>query len=204
MRTVPIQDRRRRAALLLGGMLAMIPGRWAAAAVTAPVAISPPQEVEPPPPLIDPVLRDVPSVVEAERLVWKGGPDFYNAIRRDDLAASYHSRFALKLTSRVVGATALVAGSLVAAAANFGCDPLLGPPDTPGCYDKKWGAIGGLMMLGGLAAIIVPSCFDTDPANPHERSELLGDFARREKARRLSFAPRVDRDGAELTLSGRF
>jgi hypothetical protein len=189
-------------------VLAMIPSRWAEAVVAAPIAASPPPDVEPPPPIVDPSLRNVPSVVDAERLVWKGGPDFYRAIWRDDLAASYERRHAFKLTSRILGATAFLAGSLVTMAASLGCGADWGSgfdgPRGPGCGDQKLGAIGGLTMLGGLVALIAPSFFDTDPANPHERYDLLVDFERREKARRLSLAPSVDRNGAGLMLSAQF
>jgi hypothetical protein len=189
---------------VLGLVLLLIPGRWAEARLSPPVVTPHFAPPPPPPELVDPLLAAIPSVTEAERLFWKPGPDFYYAIWRDDLAASYRLRSGLKLTSRILGATALMAGSLVSLAAGFGCDPLLGPPNAPGCYNQRWGDIGGLIMLGGLIALIGPSFIDTDPVSPQERLELLGEFARREGEKHLSFAPRVDRDGASLSLSFRF
>ena len=59
-------------------------------------------------------------------------------------------------------------------------------------------------MGGGLVALLVPSTFDEDPLGFDEREALLRDFVSRQRARRLSLAPRVDRDGAALALAGTF
>ena len=52
-------------------------------------------------------------------------------------------------------------------------------------------------------AVIVPAFFDND-TQLAQRGALLRDFEQRDRAQRLTFAPRVERDGASLALTGSF
>jgi hypothetical protein len=70
------------------------------------------------------------------------------------------------------------------------------------CYDlNPWPF---LLMGGGLVALLAPLFSNDDPLRPDEREGLLRDFVSRQRARRLSLAPRVGADGASLELSVRF
>jgi hypothetical protein len=196
-----MRGRRIRAWLVLGVVFLMIRGRWAAAAVDASAGT----ETEVPPRVENSTPPDLPSVVRAERLLRAGGPDFYYAIWRDDLAERTRRRHGLKLASRVVGAAVVTVGGVWWFALEMG-DALgcSGLGASPPCQ-RPWFHWGPALLIGGgLVPLLAPIFVHDDPLRPEERGALLRDFVARKRAIRVSIAPRFDREGGSLALVGAF
>jgi hypothetical protein len=132
------------------------------------------------------------------------GAAFYESVGRPDLATSYRTRFGLKLASRIAGAVAIVSGGLwlVYQRVDEGLANDCGGSNSPPVCDRThWGP--DLVMLGGLAALIVPAFFDTEPVSAAERARLARG-ASRDLSWSFSAAPAPSGQGGTLLLGGRF
>jgi hypothetical protein len=197
-----MQTRQKKAGLVLGAVFLMIPGRWAAAAEGAPAAppAVPPQAVEG----STPPVQSLPA--PDDFYARAGGPAFYTLVGRPDLRQSYEVRRGGKAALRVVGGLSLIVGALWWYVEIVGDDSLL--VDCTRYHSEaecsRVHAGPDLMMLGGLAALILPAFIEDDPLSLPERAELLRKPTAPPRLASLALAPRVDRDGALLALAGRF
>jgi hypothetical protein len=185
------------AGLVLGAIFLMIPGRWARAAAADPVEDST-RGVQPlPAPDASPRRRLALDLLSLQ------GAEFYDAVGRPDLATRYWARFGAKVVMRLFGAGALLGGLLVVIVNSDGgwggCQP-------HSCASSE--VAGGLGMAGGLALLIAPAAWDSEPVSPEERVRLAHTAAARgsrwQGAHELWLVPRVERDGGGLTFTGRF
>jgi hypothetical protein len=188
--------------VVLGAIFLMIPARWAAAAEAAP-SEQPPGAVEASTAAVQP-LPDRTELI-AQKLMLREGDNFYYAVGRPDLALRYWGRFGAKFGMRFFGGGAVL-GGLFALAVTYAArnEGIMGGYE-PG---RAGYAVGGLVAAAGVALLIVPSAWDSDPVSPEERARLAHDAAARmaqaQSTPGLSLVPLVDRDGASLALVGRF
>jgi len=109
------------------------------------------------------------------------GPLFYEVIGRPDLALRYRRRQSAKTLVRVGGGIALGVGILgtiaEAAAASFTAWPcaLSGSSNQPACASQS-GSPVPLALLGlGVAMLIAPSFWSTDPLTEAQKVDLLAE-----------------------------
>jgi hypothetical protein len=196
-----MQTRQKGAGLVFGTVFLMIPGRWAAAAEGAQAA--PPAAVEGSTP---PVNLPAPDDFFARA----GGGGFYDLVGRPDLRERYEMRRDAKFASRVAGGIGLITGTIwwIVDVFKDAGSVAAGPNDcgsaqpAPICSRIHWGP--DILMGVGAAALIVPAFVEDDPLTLQEREDLVRKPGSRPNVTSLSLAPRVERDGASLGLSGRF
>ena len=150
------------------------------------------------------------------------GVDSYRAVGRSDLVKQYEDRAALKTGLIVGGGLVLLAGlitaTLLASSQTTTCTPI-----TPGSFSLLtctaptpvdpaigWLAVGGIVAGGGV--LIAGAGIDPDPVGTVGKRQLAEAY-NRELWQRLSaqpravdvrVAPRLEKDGAGVTLSVRF
>ena len=210
-----VRTRRRKAALALGMGLLLIPGRWASGAdAHAPAGVESTSSDEAPAPVATPPIES-PNELEwrrrriADALLQIEGAGFYEAVGRPDLAERYETRRPLKTAGRVTGGAVLAAGFLVLVVIAVGITGTCDSPCAPGSTPTPSFVVPDFMMLGGLMLLLLPTVFETDPVNEHEKLGLAeAEAAVRARSpghpANLSIAPRLEHDGAALTLSVRF
>lgn len=196
-----------------------MPGRWAFGAdAQAPAEVEPKSSGDEPSPVTAPPALS-PSEVEGRRrriadaLLQIEGAEFYVNVGRPDLARRYKERSSNKTAVRVAGGVVMAAGFValiaVAVASTGVCDGEPAPCGSSSSTSSPYIIVPDLVMLGGLALLVAPAIFDTDPVSDQEKADLADAEAAartRSLVRRnsLSFAPRLEHDGAALTFSGRF
>jgi hypothetical protein len=134
------------------------------------------------------------------------GTEFYDAVGRPDLAASYRSRLGGKIFIRAVAAPVILFGLMGLFEQSWDHLQIVG--DSCQEHSSCVGAWPQVALLVGLAIAIAPAAIDADPVDERGRYALAYEAALRPVARPqpppVSLAPRFDRDGAGLTLSARF
>lgn len=145
----------------------------------------------------------VPATPVAPRLqlvedwqVREGGPAFYRAVGRPDLAQRFEDRAGAKSFARWMGAVAATGALLWSFGIflnNFDCCGGPRKPQTP--YTGP-----GILSLAALSAIVIPGLVPTDPLDGSERVALA--TAHNKKA--VSMAPQVFPGGAGVVLAQQF
>jgi len=152
------------------------------------------------------------------------GADFYRAVGRLDLVKQYEDRAALKTGLIVGGGLVLLAGLITATVLSTSqtttCTPITpGSFSLPTCTTPPppdpaiaWLAVGGIVAGGGV--VIAGAGMDPDPVGTVGKRQLAETY-NREPWQRVSgephadavdvhVAPRLEKDGAGVTLSVRF
>jgi hypothetical protein len=192
---------------MLGASLLMIPGRWALAADSTP-APNQPAAVENSP---QGGTRGEPPLFVVDPLQLKGSA-FYDALGRDDLARRYRTRAEVKGATRVLGGVALTVGVAWLVLDAFGSAAwaglCAGAQGGSSCKQDAGPPLGVDILLGvGLAALVAPSFWSTDPLNDDEKRALVESVTRARFQPRdvhVSAAPALEGQGATLRLAGRF
>ena len=199
--------------------LLLIPGPWASGAdahTPAGVEFISPDEAPasvPAPPVENPNELEWRRRRIADALLQIEGAGFYEAVGRPDLADRYETRRSLKTAvPRDRGAPCWGRGSWYSSSSRQESLVPVTRAVRAGLHSPAPSfVVPDSMMLGGLVLLLLPSVFDTDPVNEREKLGLAeAEAAARARARpprrpaNLSIVPRLEHDGAALTLSLRF